>query len=1043
MEKITEKKFEPTLDEPKSDLALGYQDKFEKTMKKNQVQFEEVDKMLNEKEQSLKKKIFDLAKMESLVHADPKLSAVYNEMAENGEEKYGYHYNETIMNMIFNDYVLNSSKYLQKYKMAIPKEKKRRDKSGINQLKKSGKKKQDATGTTIVEPDLNESLEQMKEKAQQISKEEGVAQHVNELPNGVFNVSDWYDSENTVASYENGQQLNENKEEEIDETTGAASSGAYVGPAVWGSGDLMKGGKKQKKDKKSFWDGGVMIQESKTNYLVNPEGFEEFFNHLNEGHVINEEMITDLKLLGRKVTKEDIPNLAGQALYDIAIALANKMMPLSWSDFGDTNSMWDYIDENGGMSLDELKTSVKEAVEDRMSNDDFPTDLMEHHATTREEKIDTILQILNSQDDGSAVGAEEFENMSDVALDQTYQDIERMAGIAEQQLSEDHLQGKDQKIRFIQQQLGDSMPVDVLQDMSDEDIDVLYDEMESAENLDEKAKSKAQQRFMGMVHAFQKGELKPSEVGDKVEKAAASMTDKETEDFAATKHKGLPEKVKENVEVENWEGTDVDLETSLGEYGFVAHQPENKDYPDEWFVLYKINEDAYGTGWIREAELNNIVAGKDWADQEDVQGFLSFVGSDFDTWFQTPFINKLSNLLKYWGHQDIMGSDYSPISKEEAFAKINNNEIEENSMTMIDQQEDSMAMKPPVNTSQGGVETGMNSAMGGMNEELKKMNAELALYEMHQKELKKMSEEKKHGAMVLKDRLGKENEKNFKSDLKHSGTKEIIDTSKELEWKDQQTDVPSDPQKLRKDIEKTELKNTKGEAFKDEGNSANNEGDEIPKRNLTDEETDEVDLYRKGLGDFVFDNKPDERFEERMERDMGEKNYKMRKKRMEFYADAPMYNKDSQPVEDGIEKVQFDKEKSGWNERMGIKESTGMSGKYVDELGVTRFFDFNINEVWELVDEGALPYLTELNLDGLGNTYDSKVQVNEGIVNIISSHKFYTNGTDVFALKNPVQNLMESEHKKVKRPVNEQFNKMQHLLGYNPKDFTNTKNIKL
>ena len=45
------------------------------------------------------------------------------------------------------------------------------------------------------------------------------------------------------------------------------------------------------------------------------------------------------------------------------------------------------------------------------------------------------------------------------------------------------------------------------------------------------AKSKAQQRFMGMVHALQKGEIKPSDVSDKVKKAADSMSDKDAEDM--------------------------------------------------------------------------------------------------------------------------------------------------------------------------------------------------------------------------------------------------------------------------------------------------------------------------------------------------------------------------------------------------------------------------------------------------------------------------------------------------------------------------------
>lgn len=58
------------------------------------------------------------------------------------------------------------------------------------------------------------------------------------------------------------------------------------------------------------------------------------------------------------------------------------------------------------------------------------------------------------------------------------------------------------------------------------------------------AKSKAQQKFMGMVHAAQKGEMKPKGA---VAKAAKSMTKKAATDFASTKHKGLPEKLKENM----------------------------------------------------------------------------------------------------------------------------------------------------------------------------------------------------------------------------------------------------------------------------------------------------------------------------------------------------------------------------------------------------------------------------------------------------------------------------------------------------------------
>jgi hypothetical protein len=59
------------------------------------------------------------------------------------------------------------------------------------------------------------------------------------------------------------------------------------------------------------------------------------------------------------------------------------------------------------------------------------------------------------------------------------------------------------------------------------------------------AVSKAQQRFMGMVHATQKGDMEnPS---PEVAKAADSMSDKDAKDFSSTSHKGLPDKKTEHI----------------------------------------------------------------------------------------------------------------------------------------------------------------------------------------------------------------------------------------------------------------------------------------------------------------------------------------------------------------------------------------------------------------------------------------------------------------------------------------------------------------
>jgi hypothetical protein len=71
-----------------------------------------------------------------------------------------------------------------------------------------------------------------------------------------------------------------------------------------------------------------------------------------------------------------------------------------------------------------------------------------------------------------------------------------------------------------------------------------HNELEG-EMITEKAVSQAQQRFMGMVYAAKKG--KPA-ASPEVAKVAKEITKKEAKKFASTAHKGLPEKVKEEME---------------------------------------------------------------------------------------------------------------------------------------------------------------------------------------------------------------------------------------------------------------------------------------------------------------------------------------------------------------------------------------------------------------------------------------------------------------------------------------------------------------
>ena len=1177
---MAEEKVKPTFRKPQSDQAKKMEKQFSDQLRIGDVSLEEADSLLNEKEQSLKKKIFDLAKMEALVHGDQMLSAVYNEMAEDGGEKYGYHYNETIMNLIFNEYVMNSPKYLQKYKMAIPKEKKRRDKSGIHKLQQVGKVEQIkqqqihrpqqpkghiptasnpvpkppkaegeihnnslpgtmeeetsgnfgiATGAggfdinrdgvqrtkqsydTMEEPirehhaenreekidvilqlsyddardvaryskeeldalpddkieelyrsweraklgveettgaassggfaapmgfnmkKMNEmDLDSAKAEAQRISGEEGVAQHVNQVGNDSYNVSDWYDSDSTVASFENGRPLNENQEinpdkaerrelgdddidmnEEINpdkaerrelgdddidmnETTGSGSSGAYYGPF---------GKHRDKKLDQPAWKGGEIIGES--NYLIDPNGFKKYLKEMDE-------------------TKLREPELRKPGLkeFDMDDSLVPTMAEAPFS-------------------ADKLKN-----IDTQMLGNMF---------------VDLLANLNKYGNAAKELGVPESIAMLKNIIE-LRPDKQKLSPEAQQALA-----NKGFWARF-KSWIG----------------------MGEGENLDEKAKSKAQQRFMGMVHAAQKGELdNPSPA---VKKAAASMSDKDAEDFASTKQKGLPEKVGEGSgeaigsalggiggaaltkspmgatigsEIGGTIGKQFD-EGNLNEAGFegvVQYDSErageepfelngnkwqfvNAIYPDgkKDIGVYRFGHDlVYDYGWWRK----QMGLDESMIDQQPDSMKL---GND----------NGTSMKLKSDGMGMDMGMEDTSISpiggigesvNEDVSQRTKCNNDEEPSKDVpinqpggckkkehIAKQDREDATKNPHNIASrkkrlAKYEKELEAKKGQYSKELEKHKQDME--KQKEKAEGKVNEDKKPSSLVLKDRIGQENEENFKKDMADSNTEMLKTKDGELAAQEQIEKVPDNPYELGEKIEKEHLKTNDGKAFKNVGDSTNDEGDEIPKRNMTAPEQVDVNMYRKGLQDWVFDNKPSERFEKRMEKDMGEEIYNQRKEKMEFQADAPMYNKDAQPIEDTeVKKDQFDKYKSGWNKRDGIKESM-ITGKYRDEFGNTKFVNFKINETVEKEEGMGIP----LNLEGMGNSYTTRVNENTEMRKFMDSFDFYMNGKEVVRVKTGKQTLSESEEKQPKL-VNEQVEKMKKLMGYDPSQHINTDSVK-
>jgi hypothetical protein len=134
--------------------------------------------------------------------------------------------------------------------------------------------------------------------------------------------------------------------------------------------------------------------------------------------------------------------------------------------------------------------------------------------------------------------------------------------------------------------------------MSEQEIDEAISALEGCgykvDKLEEKAVSKAQQKFMGMVHATQKGEKAPSK---EVSKVAKTMKKSDATDFASTKQKGLPEKVSKKKE--KTEESDTPSKGASGmTYGKGIYDSINRDLEEmiseSMNVNVSMNVDEHG-----------------------------------------------------------------------------------------------------------------------------------------------------------------------------------------------------------------------------------------------------------------------------------------------------------------------------------------------------------------------------------------------------------------------------------------------------------------
>jgi hypothetical protein len=264
---------------------------------------------------------------------------------------------------------------------------------------------------------------------------------------------------------------------------------------------------------------------------------------------------------------------------------------------------------------------------------------------------------------------------------------------------------------------------------------------------------------------------------------------------------------------------------------------------------------------------------------------------------------------------------------------------------------------------------------------------------MFEQFVENLEEEKRHSALILKDRLGKENEKNFKKDL--SLNKQISDAVKNAK-----DNTKAEKPKSLQDLEDEQLKEKEFKPVKYE---------------VTDEATEAYRMKRKGMEDLKYDVEPSETFKKRAKSHMGEELYEKGQERIEKQKGQPLYNKDVQPTQDEKEyKKKFE-------------ESIKVSGKYIDALNRSKFIDFRLDE--SVYNENIGNTLIQLNMSGVGNSYNNKVELNDSIKNILDKTEFY------YDLNEDI--IYHREKQKINEDID--LDKFRHLMGYNPKSFISPK----
>jgi hypothetical protein len=216
-----------------------------------------------------------------------------------------------------------------------------------------------------------------------------------------------------------------------------------------------------------------------------------------------------------------------------------------------------------------------------------------------------------------------------------------------------------------------------LADYIDGEDEKAYDlaTQEESVEINEKSVSKSQQKLMGMALAYKRGEMDDDEVSDEVKDLAKSMSEKDLEDFAKTKHKGLPNKVDEAVEslLENPQEEIPMMRQQLAFIVYAAKEIDDYlqmvDDPEEWYQ----NKLAYAFAQIKSlhayAEGDKAMMSRyddDDDDEDDDYGNYGGYGGSYNS-YGYSYESVVSESIKQ-GKLKLKDGSTVMLSKEDADA---------------------------------------------------------------------------------------------------------------------------------------------------------------------------------------------------------------------------------------------------------------------------------------------------------------------------------------------------------------------------------------